>query len=232
MNTMVSLTFDDGWKSTLDHAVPILDQANIKGTFYAIAHPPEKGYKKEQYATLQELKSLYEAGHEIGSHTLTHPHLTEIPVADMEQEITHSVAHFESQGILTNTFAYPYGQHNGSIIKIVQQTGFVGARSIRIGYNDKNTDRFRLKTQHVIVPVCFQLVKHWIHSAQRNQTWLILTFHQIEPTLLSLIKQRAIYGSTTRALQKIVDYLIYQNIDVVTVSDGVKKVFFNNKIPA
>ena len=82
------------------------------------------------------------------------------------------------------------------------------------------------------MPVHFSLVKLWINYARRNKSWLILTFHQVEQTLFSLIKQRAIYGSTTSTLQQTVDYLLQQGIEVVTVRDGIRRVFFDHEIPA
>jgi peptidoglycan/xylan/chitin deacetylase (PgdA/CDA1 family) len=227
MKAIVSLTFDDGWKSTIENAVPVIDQAGLKGTFYVITSPPEKGFNKEQYATPEQIKSLYLSGHEIGSHTISHPHLPRLSGADAKKEIVESAEHLKRTGIPVDTFAYPYGQYDASIAKIVCEAGYQGARSICLGYNDQDTDRFRLKCQGVVMPVPFALVKHWINQAKTHDKWLILVFHQIEPTMMSLVKQRAIYGATVSTLRRIVEYLEKQGIEVVTVREGVESLFPN-----
>jgi hypothetical protein len=104
-----------------------------------------------------------------------------------------------------------------SIAKIVCKAGYHGARSIRLGYNDQDINRFRLKCQGVVMPVPFALVKHWINHAKTHDKWLILVFHQIEPTMTYLVKQRAICGATVSTLRRIVEYLGKQDIEVVTV---------------
>ena len=64
----VSLSFDDGLDSHLDNALPLLDRANIKGTFYV---NPVKSPKWE--AQLLQWQTASQNGHEIGNHTTQHP---------------------------------------------------------------------------------------------------------------------------------------------------------------
>lgn len=54
---MVSLTFDDGWTSQYDIAMPILDSANLKGTFYITSD-----FVKNNTATNIVLNPSLEAG--------------------------------------------------------------------------------------------------------------------------------------------------------------------------
>lgn len=62
----VSLTFDDGVPSQLQHAVPLLNKYGLGGTFYI---NPGADYR-EQFAPW---KDVPKAGHEIGNHTVGHP---------------------------------------------------------------------------------------------------------------------------------------------------------------
>ncbi len=63
----VSLTFDDGLQSQIDHALPLLDNREIKGTFYV---NPERGEWASRSSTW---RLAGESGHEIGNHTTRHP---------------------------------------------------------------------------------------------------------------------------------------------------------------
>ena len=65
----VSLTFDDGLSSQLDRAIPGLDNAGLKGTFY-LNPGPGRPHWLEQVPRWQ---AAAESGHEMGNHTSRHP---------------------------------------------------------------------------------------------------------------------------------------------------------------
>ncbi|NLB60281.1 MAG: polysaccharide deacetylase family protein [Lentisphaerae bacterium] len=62
----VSLTFDDGTESQLQHAVPLLDKQDFRGTFYI--SPGGNDWE----GRLRPWAEVARAGHEIGNHTLSH----------------------------------------------------------------------------------------------------------------------------------------------------------------
>lgn len=62
----VSLTFDDGTKNQLEKAVPLLDEYQVKATFYL--NPAQKNWQEQ----IQQWSAVSAAGHEIGNHTLSH----------------------------------------------------------------------------------------------------------------------------------------------------------------
>ena len=61
----ISLTFDDGMKSHLDLAIPILENFGLAGTFYPIA-------KGNWETSLERFRPAFENGHEIGNHSIHH----------------------------------------------------------------------------------------------------------------------------------------------------------------
>ena len=61
----ISLTFDDGMKSHLDLAIPILENFGLAGTFYPIANG-------DWMASLDRFRPVFENGHEIGNHSIHH----------------------------------------------------------------------------------------------------------------------------------------------------------------
>jgi peptidoglycan/xylan/chitin deacetylase (PgdA/CDA1 family) len=63
----ISLSYDDGMDSGLDHAIPDLENAGFRGTFYlATGYWPVK-IRKAHW------RNAFLNGHEIGSHTVHHP---------------------------------------------------------------------------------------------------------------------------------------------------------------
>ena len=61
----ISLTFDDGMKSHLDLAIPILEDFGLAGTFYPVAGG-------DWQASLNRFRPAFENGHEIGNHSIHH----------------------------------------------------------------------------------------------------------------------------------------------------------------
>lgn len=63
----VSLSYDDALNSQLDNALPALEQANLKASFYLTLASPVVSER------LDEWRALAQAGHELGNHTIFHP---------------------------------------------------------------------------------------------------------------------------------------------------------------
>jgi len=62
----VSLTFDDGRPTQLANAIPLMDEAGLRGTFYL--NPSGKNWMKR----MEPWVEVGRRGHEIGNHTLSH----------------------------------------------------------------------------------------------------------------------------------------------------------------
>jgi uncharacterized protein (TIGR02145 family) len=78
-----SFTFDDGPMSQYTYAAPILDTFNFKGTFFIISGKMTDTLPGiETYGTWGQFRSLTLQGHEVGSHSVTHPDLTTLPLGD------------------------------------------------------------------------------------------------------------------------------------------------------
>jgi len=60
----IVLTYDDAAPSQLDHAVPALDRAGLKGTFFL---------SNVRLADVARWKAVAASGHELANHTLNHP---------------------------------------------------------------------------------------------------------------------------------------------------------------
>jgi sialate O-acetylesterase len=68
---MISLTFDDALDVHLDHAISVLDELGLRGTFYA--HMTSDSLSRR----LDDWRGAAASGHELGNHTIFHPALME-----------------------------------------------------------------------------------------------------------------------------------------------------------
>jgi peptidoglycan/xylan/chitin deacetylase (PgdA/CDA1 family) len=76
----IALTFDDGPSAWTPLVLDLLREHEARATFFLI------GARVREHPDL--VKRIVAEGHELGSHTLTHPRLTEIPEDEIRSEIT------------------------------------------------------------------------------------------------------------------------------------------------
>jgi peptidoglycan/xylan/chitin deacetylase (PgdA/CDA1 family) len=63
----VSLSYDDGLASQLDHAVPVLNEYGLRASFYIL---PNSEVVRQR---MDEWRALASQGHELGNHSVFHP---------------------------------------------------------------------------------------------------------------------------------------------------------------
>lgn len=183
---LITLTFDDGWRSQYVNALPILDDFGFKATFYIISGWLEK---KSQYAMMADhVVDIHNKGHEIGSHSVSHPSLPFHFWKNEKEEIFASKEALEKLiGAKVKSFAYPYGRYNDKIIRLVQEAGYENARAVNgisnngfRGFNFNTSFPFEIACKSVKRDTNLGEVRDWIEIAKRNGFWLILNFHQID----------------------------------------------------
>jgi polysaccharide deacetylase len=120
VNKVIMINFDDGWKSQLLYAKPILDQYGYKATFFI---PCAKMATAPYWMTWPDIAKLRDDKMDIESHTMTHAHLTTLlsSPAKLAYEIGYSRQCLANQGYNTPIFAYPLnlGSDNPTIVNIV-----------------------------------------------------------------------------------------------------------------
>jgi peptidoglycan/xylan/chitin deacetylase (PgdA/CDA1 family) len=145
------ITFDDGYANFLDEALPILNEFQLKATVFVVAREVggESRWDAGTHSPLMgwsDLDRLRNEGFEIGSHTLTHPWLTRIAPAAARDEVLRSRGEVEGKlGAAVTTFAYPYGDLNPEVERMVEESGYEAACSIVRGNIQSWCGRFRLK---------------------------------------------------------------------------------------
>lgn len=210
----VSIDFDDGYQSSYDNGFPILDTAGLNYTWYIIT----QAVGTTDYATWNEILGVYKNGHEIGNHTRTHPFLTTLTQAEMQDEIAGAQQDLQAQGITSTTFAYPYGDYNSTVESIVQAAGLRGARSSDVGYNTATTNPLVLQAQAAEqdLNTTITQISGWIDYAVANKRWLIIMFHRVDDTRTCCSS----ISVSHQLIQEMADYLVQQQVHVVTNNEG------------
>ena len=94
----------------------------------------------------QELRVLQAAGHEIGSHSTSHPILPLVSEAELTAEIAGSRRVIAEQlGGEISSFCYPNGDHDERVVAAVQRAGYRYAVTTRYGINACGARPFTLK---------------------------------------------------------------------------------------
>jgi peptidoglycan/xylan/chitin deacetylase (PgdA/CDA1 family) len=138
----VVITFDDGWLSQYEHAVPILLQNHYTATFFIVTSQVGKG---TMYMNLAELKALQKAGMTLASHTRTHPDLCKISDAQLRSEVVGSRQDLQKMlGVTIDVFAYPYGAWDKRVAAVVSRAGYRAARALGGGSSNDVSNLFEL----------------------------------------------------------------------------------------
>lgn len=120
---LVSLNFDDCLASQLQ-AAAMLEARGMRGTFFINSSRLGQSGR----LTLDQLRTLRDAGHEIGGHTLTHPRLTELSSDNQRREICNDRVALLNAGFRVTSFAYPFGDKDSVTRQICIDCGYNSAR--------------------------------------------------------------------------------------------------------
>lgn len=149
----VALTFDDGYRGLLDHALPVLRRFGFRATFFLVsdrmggtnAWDARHGDPPRALMDWREAAALADEGMEIGSHSRTHPYLTDLSEPEIDDEIRGSKAAIEDRlGRPVRFFSYPHGLHDARCRRLAAAAGYEGACSTLSGGNRPGVDPFRL----------------------------------------------------------------------------------------
>jgi len=135
-----AVTFDDGFRSVLTHAYPVLARLGVPGTLFVptdfidaeqavwrgLDHWVGTRFESELTTiSWDELRSLAGAGWEIGSHSCSHPRLTCLADEELDRELQGSKRRVEEElGRECSSIAYPYGEVDRRVAAAAERAGF------------------------------------------------------------------------------------------------------------
>jgi len=177
----MAITFDDGFASVLELAFPILSSLGLVATIFVVTDfadckepldwPGLEGWRggvherEVRGLSWAELEQLTAVGWEVGSHTRTHPRLTQLDDDAVAAELRGSRAACErALGRPCRSLAYPFGDVDARVVAAARAAGYEAAATLPIGvsftsplvwprtgvYRYDSPRRFRLKVSPTV----------------------------------------------------------------------------------
>lgn len=176
---VITFVFDDGYERVYQNALPLLNKYNLPGVFALSLNAAKltKGKKFRAIRPWQDWLHLTGQGHEIASHTATHPDLTQLNTKQLQQELSQSASLLKA-----TTLVYPGGSFNTKVAKAAA-LHYTAARTIVPGFETiPPSDPMRLKTMKNYSRNNFSVWKANLRAlwAYLTNSWLIETYHMID----------------------------------------------------
>ncbi len=178
----LAITFDDGFASVLEIAFPLISSLGLVATIFVVtdfvdaARPLEWPGIERRSADRREVRGLSwaelgqlaDAGWEIGSHTRTHPRLTELDDKALAAELRGSREACErALGRPCRSLTYPFGDVDARVVAAAGAAGYEAAGTLptgvvtgsaldwpRVGvYRKDSLRRFRFKVSPTVARV-------------------------------------------------------------------------------
>lgn len=139
----VVLTFDDGYRSLMDDAVPEMTRYGYTGTIFVITELMDREF--DAYLTWPQAKALHAQGWKIEPHTKTHDELAgqsrDFQLYQMLGSMQTVEAHL---GVMPRFFCYPVGKYDDLTLQLAQELNLWGAVTTEPGRWHTLADQFTL----------------------------------------------------------------------------------------
>lgn len=150
---VVGITFDDGYRNNLTHALPVLVKHGFSSTCYAVGGLLGKtniwderiGIPQTPLMDEGEIRQWVAGGQEIGSHTHSHANLLETDEAGCVEEMVLGKSGLEAvTGSPVAHFCYPFGHFNAGHVEMARTLGFATATTTQRSRCHEGMDLLRL----------------------------------------------------------------------------------------
>ena len=230
---VITIAFDDAYLDTHRYAIKYLDTLKIKSTIALPVSFIGKTFEKRPVVGLKELKNIIGSGHEIASHTKSHPNLFRL-AAKNKKAVTDEIA--DSKTLLrrllscqVDSFVFPYINKNRSKALRLKTKSYY--KSARITFDKPRFNEIPLKDPYSVrgfavtgkhsLPFLERLVDY----AGKKNLWLIEVFHLVSKknTLSASRPKPYKFFMHIDDFKKHIDYIVSKGITVLTQKDAVKK---------
>jgi peptidoglycan/xylan/chitin deacetylase (PgdA/CDA1 family) len=158
------LLFDDGFVDNFATVLPLLRTHQGRAFVFVIpplvdgggplAWPEVAAWQREHPETMRSvtwemLGEMREGGFEVGSHTLTHPHLTRLDPEPLRDELADSRRRIIERLGSCDTLAYPFGEWSPAVAAAAGECGYRFAFTLPTGSGQREADRLTVPRVNV-----------------------------------------------------------------------------------
>ena len=217
---LVSFTFDDVPASACESGARILERYGARATFYVAGKScGTAGAGAAPYASIEQLRAVWENGHEIGCHTYSHLTVRNIGITDIGLELQRNRAILETIGsdIEVRNFAYPYGDLSIHSKRYLEGR-FDSCRSGHAGINSGIADlgalhAWPLQDELLDGAKIAQLIARTVQA----RGWLIFFGHDV-------VERPGPYGISPELLDWAVGAAKRAGCAVTTIAEGIDRI--------
>lgn len=219
-NGYVTLTFDDGLISNIN-AADMLENYGYRGVFFISTGIST--FEGRPLMNHSQISMLHKRGHEIGSHTATHPRVSKLLPQQFEIEIINNNLDLQKINIKPVSFAYPFGEglHYEGIVKKY----FAAARTSERCINELSMEqqtRYKLCSWE-LGAANYTSITEALETTRKMGGWLIIVLHDITDQ-----NPREQFDLTSSQLNFVLNKIKESGLKVITIEDDIKRGLFGS----
>ncbi len=150
----VLLTFDDGYRSFLPYAYPVLKELGYTATLFVYTDYVGAGGNA---FTWSDLKKLSEEGFDVEAHSKSHGDMVRGKAESageydkrLEAELAQPLALFQKNlGFVPGIIAYPYGRQDDAVVRRTKERGYAAAFTVRRQGSPSFVDLYRIHRSQI-----------------------------------------------------------------------------------
>lgn len=221
---IVTFISDDGRYGNLDWYLPMLEANNCRSTLAIVGSWLDGGMG---YTTMtrDEVRECYLKGHDIASHTNTHPYMTQITPEQLDNELYKSRFALAEIGIDAKMFVAPFGNRNTEVDRALRKyfnTDFITVNDATIANktctNLPPLDRFNLKRisfdARNNIDSRLEICKKAVDVLVEKGGWLVFAVHPHYPEYLQTQNPDG-YEVRRQELQDLITYIRSKDINIL-----------------
>lgn len=213
----VSFCFDDVHSTAFENGQIILDDFQIRATFYLSLSflLSGKNTRSEPRFSIKQLEFAHNSGHELACHTFSHLDVNKIESLDkLSDNINKNRQAIEDLPISLNkfkNFAYPYGRVNLGY-KNYLSTQFSTCRGTDIGINTQVIDADYLKAVPLYENIIDLKKINALLKETENGGWLIFYTHDVQTHFSN-------YGCSPFFLQSVITLCLQHKVRISSMEE-------------
>ena len=155
------LSFDDGYKSFMQHAYPILKELGFTATLFVYTDYVGTGGNSLSWA---DLKKLAAEGFQIEAHSKSHADLRRA-TGERADEYAKRLSvelnqprdvFLKNLGSYPPTLAYPFGYQDDSVVQKAKEAGYIAAFTVRRQGNPSFVEPLRIHRSQIYAPMTLE----------------------------------------------------------------------------